>query len=149
MTIYLNFVEVGSSLVSSAGLVSLSGAGFNAPWLALFASGAAAPYAVKHTTTVSDVSSALGATPAVGDTVELVAWLNADGSVQIGQALNGAVATTSGVPGVLALASAWSAARLYVGSLGSTVTGGTRFIDAIGTAGSFTLAEMQAVPGPA
>jgi hypothetical protein len=42
--------------------------------------------------------------------------LNADGSVQCDQSINGGAITSSSTSGVLALASAWNTQRMWLGS---------------------------------
>lgn len=69
-------------------------------------------YNAVHSTVTSGLASA---TPAFGDTVELRGILNADGSVQLGQSINGAAETVTTASAALPFVG-WSGTTLYFNS---------------------------------
>ncbi len=82
-------------------------------------------YSVVHNNGSASVASTLVAKPKSGDIVRLRWSLNANGSVQIWQSINGAAETAGSVSAANALAGSWTIPWIFMGSLGITnVTGG-------------------------
>ena len=75
-------------------------------------------YRAFHDTGSNSVESQATLSPSLGDRVEVLATLNADGSVQMAGRTNGGTTTTASASSALALASAWSDAVLTVNATG-------------------------------
>ena len=91
----------------------------------------------------TDVLSDAAAYPAFGDTVEHRAVLSATGTVTLGQSINAATEAVAATSAALALISAWTQQRIWIGSyyaLGPANVGITHVCVALGTK---TLAEMR------
>lgn len=143
MTAYAKFVESGTVLGGSV-LFQVSDAPGNVPIFRGLAS--AGTYEAQHITAVSSVTSQLGVAPAIGDTVEIVARLFGDGSVDITQSINGGAPVAAAQTVALAMATAWSGQLLWLNSAGTA--GGYGFIALQSfkiVAGARSLAEMRAL----
>ena len=148
MTVYVRFVELGSSDPGASGVVVFIGnAAGNAPGMdILFLSGGAG-YSVRHFNLVS-VSATLAVAPTTGDSVELLAHLNADGSVDLEQSINSAVSTKSATSGANALASRWSGQFLWFNSEGiSIAVGFAGYRNVVIHRGVQSLATMRRLAG--
>jgi len=84
----VDFLEVGASATSGSVLAALSDANGAAPSLAVTVN-ASGRYTVTHNNGLVSVLSAAQSTPAFLSRVRLLVWLFDDGSVQIGQSVNG------------------------------------------------------------
>lgn len=104
----LDFLEVGAVQVSGAVVAALTDSAGANPSVRVEAS-ATGRYQVTHHNGTSSVSSVATAAPSVGDRVRVVAWLYDDGSVQIGQGLNGGLTVLGPRSAALALPTAWGA----------------------------------------
>ncbi len=85
---------------------------------------------------------------AVGDLVEVVAWLNADGSVQGSASINSGAATSDSASSADALGTAWGAETIYLGTTSAAGTGALPVAHLLAlklTRGIKTLAEMRAM----
>lgn len=117
--LYLKFVEGGSVLTAgSAGGVGIGQAGASS--FGIFAAGGV--YTAQHVEG-SAVYSPAGSAPNIGDTVELLAILFADGSVQLRQSINGAVETAGTVSAPLAIGAAWTSQLIQLGGLANAYLG--------------------------
>src|SRR5690606_20775092 len=96
MTIYLRFIEVGTTIPSGASRVLLEiGAGGSPTRIWIGQHSTASRYSVSIDGTTGSASTVLSAGPAIGDRVELLGRLYGDGSVQIEQAINGGTPTVA------------------------------------------------------
>ena len=125
MTIYARLVERGT-IAAVARVMNISNPGGGTAELRIDVNSG---YRIRHRTADGDVNAQTGITPAIGDTVELVAQLNADGSVRMIQSLNGAAITTTAKSSALTLASAWSDQLLFVNSVDTAGVGFNEFPD--------------------
>lgn len=142
MTLYARFFEMGTILLTNARYLELSSSADVDPRLIVYMG---SPYiSVYHGNGTSSVSASQAVAPAVGDLVEIRAVLNADGSVFLGQSINGAAETVSGTSAALALASAWAANTLWVNSIGASLIGFAAFTQVKVQRGVQTLATMRA-----
>lgn len=120
MSLYADFVELGTSLVNATGLFAIiDAAGSGTPRLQVTSNGTNA-YTVQYSNgTATAIANGTLAT-STGDRVRLRAVLRLDGSVLIGTSINGgAENVVSSAAPAGGLASTWAAPRLYVGSKGS------------------------------
>lgn len=118
MQVYTRFIEGGTVNIAAGRMwhLGLTSAGTD-PRLYVYAPSGF--YGVAHDDGSTFVQSALSTAPSVGDVVELLATLFADGSVQIAQRINGGSVSTATASAATSLASAWAGApntRLYIGS---------------------------------
>lgn len=114
MWVYLKFIEVGSAAEDSGEGPFRIGLTTQTPKKFLrfdtFTSGTFR-YRFSHQDGVSGVSSNMASgTPAIGDTMELLGILNADGSVQIKHSINGAAEVAGSVSSAFALDPSWVSA---------------------------------------
>lgn len=136
-TFYAKFVERGTSFDNSARILEIGDGAANPRFVVYHSSGGV--YRAFHETPSNNVASVLAAGPSFGDTVELLAVLNADGSVQISQSLNGGAATTAAATAALLLRSAWVAAFLRINDSGTNAFQILRV-----AAGVKTMADLRA-----
>jgi hypothetical protein len=124
LTGYLKFIEGGTVQQANARVFGIMiGANVN-PQLYVYSTGGR--YTVLHHNGTGAVTSQAGAAPALGATVELRFLLNADGSVQIGQSINGAAEVVATASAANALAAAWVAsAVMHIGCLAGGAAAGT------------------------
>lgn len=141
-TAYVKFVERGTVLATGDGLLLIGSAtAASDPRYVVDSTGAY--YRVTHDNGVATSGATLGATPTAGDTVEIRAVLNANGTTIIGQSINSAAETTASSSATAAHGSAWAGTRVYVNSTGST-NKGTNEIRCVKIApGVKTMAEMR------
>lgn len=117
---YVKFVEQGTiAALGTKGTLSLGNTG-NDSLMLYEASGV---YAVQHAVGGVTVAAGMGAAPVFGDTVELLAVLFADGSVQLHQSLNAAAETVSAQSAALAFGTSWTTSVLKPDSRGSGTEG--------------------------
>lgn len=139
MTLYAKFVERGSARSStSRRVVEVSAAN---PLVLMGQTSGSGVYNITNIdATAGQVMSSAAAAPAYGDTVELRGLLNADGSVQLGQALNNGAEAVAAASAALSLAAAWGTAVLYVNG----PTAGFNAFQSVKVApGVRTLADMR------
>lgn len=141
-TYFVKFVELGTILVSSARVLETSNAG-TSPRFLIYAPTNYTPF---HNNGTATVVSGGPTPPSLGQTVELRAILYADGSVQIGQTVNGGTEVMSVASGPNALASAWSGQTLHLNTNSAGSSYGFAGFQAVKIAsGVKTLAEMRAL----
>jgi hypothetical protein len=129
MMVFSRHVEGGSAALGAGVIWASCSAAGAAPYLFVHTPGAGV-YRVVHTGTGAGVSASLAAGPAAGDTVDLLAVLNPNGSVELYQSINGAAVTSTTSGGSETLAAAWSGPALWLNSLGSgAAVGFNRFAD--------------------
>ena len=113
LSIYLRFQERGTINTASGDALHLGNSGFTGARLLLrVASGA---YRFFHNNGYSEVTATPGSSPTVGQWVELVLRLGANGAVSVVQSINGATATTTSDSAALTIAAAWGGTTLAVG----------------------------------
>lgn len=145
MTVYVRFVEMGTSLIANTVLWYIATSGGSNP--RLFLRTGAAGYAVSHVTLAGAVTATLAAFPSIGDTVEILTHLNSDGSLKLTQSINGAVVSETSTTAALMLAQAWSAQLLWVGSLGGSLGGFNAFRNLVFHRGVQSLETMRRLAG--
>lgn len=113
MTMYARFVDTGFSLISDGRVCSIGPATFVAPHVLIGV--LAGVYRIFHapvaTGTGVNSNTAVGT---VGDTVELVGQLYADGSVQLHRSYNSGAITSGTRSAAVGLAQAWGAQQLDI-----------------------------------
>jgi len=110
----LDLIEAGATGITNSVVAVLTDANGANPSLAV-SSNASARYTVTHHNGTASVTASAASTPAWGAWVRLFVVLNADGSVQIGQAVNGGAVVWSAVSAGLAPALQWGADPSTVG----------------------------------
>jgi hypothetical protein len=129
MMAYMRFVEQGTALLGGGAQVLVIGPQTNIILMFAINAISGGAYNVHHNPG-SDVNSMLAAAPALGDTVELLGILFADGSVQAVQSLNGAAVTFAAQSGAMALEAAWADPKtLGLNSIGSGFVGSNKFAE--------------------
>lgn len=141
-TLYLAFVERGGAALTNGTLVAVSASPFAAPSIRVYA---AVPglYGVEHRTASAAVQAMASETPGVGHLVELRALLYDDGSVQLGQSIDGAAEVLSAQSATLAKATAWSGATLWLASIGGSYEGLVGFRAITIAAGQRSLGDLR------
>ena len=124
MTFYTRFIESGTVLTASSRVFQISSSGGGQPRLILQSDGVR--YQLFHQSEGTNLAVETG--PAVGDLVELLSILNADGSVQLRQAINLGPIESSPLSGPEPLGGAWSAPTIFLNSAGTGAQGITRFL---------------------
>jgi len=146
---YARFVERGCGLATS-GFPRVLGIGdnnsANQNFLLLGNNGVG--YMAQHWGP-SIVSSTLAAVPAFGNVVELLGFLNTDGSVTIRQSLTGAADTVAATSPAQALTGAWAQNTLYIGSGPNGSTPGSTLISrfVVGLGAGTTVQQISDVRG--
>lgn len=131
MMAYIRFVEQGGALATSHTPMQVGGLAGSSPQFGIFANGSAG-YSVIHANGASAVSAGFFAAPNlpnVGQVVELIAILRADGSVLLLQSLDGGAVASSGYSGALSLASAWFDNKVVLNQNSTAYIGQSRFAD--------------------
>ncbi len=143
LTVYVKMIEAGSVRDAvDGGIVHIGGASAAGdPRFVLQAAGGF--YQANHDNGTTNPIATLAAAPSWGDTVELRAVLNADGSVDIGQSINSAAETTATDATTATLGAAWNDTQLYLGSLGTSGHGVNPIISVKVVSGVRTMAEMR------
>lgn len=106
---YARFIERGTATIGGAAVLRIGAAGTTNPLLLLYSAGF---YRVYHETGAGNRISTLAVAPVIGDLVELVFVLFADGSVSVSQSINGAAVTAAAQSAPLALGAAWGGSTL-------------------------------------
>lgn len=140
MTVYLRFVEDGS-IKGGPYLLSISNSVDATPSLLCFV--ASSVYKFRHNNGTSTVTVGAAAAPSIGDTVEFVGQIDANGAVKLIQSINGTAAETA-TSANLALAAAWSGPTIYINDRPQAdVTGFNDFVDIAMFAGVHSRADCQ------
>jgi hypothetical protein len=144
MTMYAKFVEQGSLLDgNNAPIMYVGKSDGSRPLVQLFAS--AGVYRAYHEELSGSSSISALAVPNIGDLVELRGVLNGDGTMILGQSINGSAEVVTGTSAApQALTSAWSAATIAIGSRGADRYGFYLAQIARIAGGAQSLATMQA-----
>ena len=146
MTFYARFIELGT-VITQVPLLHIGTAVLNAtPELRIDVSASA--YSIFFHNGTSSSRGTLAAAPSVGDVVELVGHLNADGSIQILQSVNGAATTETTLTAALAMPALWAPTTLlFINSVGTTVTGLNAFMNVVIYRGVHSLSRMRRFAG--
>lgn len=142
MTFYAKFIELGTAYAGgSARVMEISNAGANPRFLLYCPSN----YTIFHNNNVvATQTSQAGAPPALGNTVELRGVLFPDGSVQIGQAINGGAEVLGALSSPAALAPSWNTSVVNMNANGSGGNQGyAAYMKFLFASGVRSLAEMQ------
>jgi hypothetical protein len=147
-TVYLRFIERGALLHGTNGRTfSIGDPGSNGTFYVL-PSAAGGAYKVNHKNGGTTVDATAAASAAIGDVVELRAVLNANGSVYLGQSINGGAEAVTATSAVNALAAAWNALFFYLnGESGAAGFGAYSHVRVEN--GVRTLTQMRALAGVA
>ena len=153
MTVYVWFVEMGTIVSPVSGqptrrVIHIGKSDNTSPRLGINRDDTG-NYGIftNNGTGESDRTSVLSAAPSVGDVVELRGILNADGSIQLGQSVNGATETTSTTSAAAALPTAWSDVVLWLNSVGTTSEGFNAFRNVKIHRGVQSLTTMRRLAG--
>lgn len=141
-SVYVKFVE-GGTLLASGAVVNLSALVNANPQFLLWAQGGF--YQSRHHNGTTSVASTLAVAPAFGDTVELLARLFGDGSVDVTQSINGAASTSATQSAALALPAAWSGQLAILNAAGGGSVGFIALQSLKIVAGARSLSEMRAL----
>lgn len=118
MTLYTKFVERGTATAAGNRRIlqvgTITGSASDRDLQLRAVTGNVYQFIHENSDGSSPVSASAVALPAFGDTVELRAILNADGSVQLGQSINGAAEVTTTTSAAKALPATWSAQTLFL-----------------------------------
>lgn len=147
MTVYVRFVESGTFKITDARILQIGKSDDTTPSLILLEF--SGKYRFQHFTTISNVAADLGAAPALGDLVELLGQLKADGSLVLQQSLNGAAATEASTATTLTFAQTWSDTRLWLNSIGTSNVGFARFRNVRVARGVNTMDQMRRIANTA
>lgn len=140
MTLYLEFVQVGSMPAASASVCYLGNSGNTGARFWIDSTGSF--YRVQHHNGTAAVTSTLAAAPASGNRVAIRATLDSSGRVQIFQSINGAAETNGSLSGTNTLAAAWSDTRIYANSTGATNAAAVSWVRVRLAYGGLTAAQM-------
>lgn len=144
MTVYVRFVETGSAIAQpDYRVIACFGSG--GARLLIYSPQVIPRYSVLHSPAV--VFSSAAVTPAQGQLVELRAVLFGDGSVQLGQALDGGVEAIAARTAAGDFAEAWTGNILTVGHEASHSHGFAALRSLAAVKGVRSLAQMRAVAG--
>ncbi len=146
LTVYLRVIELGSALTkANTRLFTISNAAASIPSLMVISP--SGTYRLDHSTASGSVTATAGATPSIGDIVELACQLNPDGSVVIIQSINGGTATTSATSSALTMGTAWSEATIWLNSTGTSAIGYNAFMNIVIVRGVHSLDRMRRYAG--
>lgn len=128
MLAYVRFVESGSIKNTDSAIWDVTGATALNPRTLVYRT-SAGYRGYHHNGTTELQTDVLGTSPALGDTVELLFVLAADGSAQLIQSINGGAVTNTPATAANTLASAWGGTRLWLNSFPASHTGMNRFAE--------------------
>lgn len=142
MTVYVRFIEGGTRVTNPARLLTIGDASANQTYLTLYPNTGA--YEVFHYDGSTSVKSSIAPAPVVGDRVELLGILAANGSVTGQESVNAATAIVGTASAPQALRAQFGG-TLYVGYEYGSNHGFSSFRDIIILPGTKTLAECRAL----
>jgi len=147
LTMYVRFIELGTSQLVNARVAALDSVASNAPRL-YFDVDASGRYAFVHQnkTTATAIIDA-GNAPSMGDIVELIGHLNADGSTKIIQVLNSGAQVTKTDATTVTFATAWDGALIVFTAATGTPSPSHALLGGAVMRGVQTLATMRRVAG--
>lgn len=140
-SVYARFVERGAIVGKSSNILSNRGAA-STPNLRVEV-GSSGTYRVSHNNASTDVNGSSGATPIIGDVVEVRGTLFADGSTQAGIGINAGPESLGSRTGANELGAA-TVDRLYLGLTGTAPVPFTHVVIAEGVR---TMGEFRALAG--
>lgn len=145
MTGYLRFVESGNiALSNSEKLITIGGD--TVPRLLIQAIGGV--YNLRHQNGILNVASTMTTAPSVGQIVELVSQLNADGSVKLIQSIDAATEEEASASTAAVFSAKWNEALLYFNSESpSARIGFTAFRNVVFHRGVQSLTTMRRLAG--
>jgi hypothetical protein len=148
MTVYAHFIERAQpnwvNLGAAPRIAQVGSAASGTPALQLTKPAAGDTYLINHHNGTTNVTSSADVNPAFDNRIELRSILNADGSVQIGVAKDGAAESLGTASAANTLAAAWSSPTLVsLGCIGANGQGDIALRSLIIAAGVQTLATMQ------
>ena len=143
MTLYAEFIERGS-LAAGGAVLYVGNDGNTGARILIESTGT--QYRVTYTDgTTTRTSTLAGTAPVTGQRVEIRATASVTGAVQIAQRINGGTETQGPLSTGLTFPSAWSDARVYVGSRGNASASSLLVLRAVIAHGTPTMAELEAV----
>lgn len=145
MTVYVKFVERGTIHEATGTTVVNIGGSANETFIIQKGS---SNYRIRYANGSATRVSELSAAPSLGDSVELLATLTADGVAQIQQSIGGGAVTTSSAATAADLPAAWSSQRVALnGNSAGSLNGFNAFITGpVIARGVRTMDEMRAIP---
>lgn len=144
MTVYLKFIERGATDINASRLFHIGSATQSAdPRFLVFVNSGV--YSIAHDNGTTSISADLSTTPSVGDTVEIRAVLNANGSILVGQTIEGGTEELASDATVVTLQPAWAGPRIYINSGGSTGMGVSAFASVKVVRDVQTMADLRAL----
>lgn len=142
MTVYVKFEERGTISVSNQRVFHLGSSSVGAdPRVTVRSNGT--NYTVDHDNGTTTPTASLSAAPSIGQEVEIRMVLAADGSVTIGQSIDGAAETTASDTTTAVLGAAWAGQLVYLNSGGSGNRGFGGVLSFKIARGTKTMAEMR------
>jgi hypothetical protein len=124
MTVYLAFVEQGTVEGTAADkLFHLGHQTTETTDARFYVDTTGTYYRILHDNGTALPTATLSAAPSVGDPCEIRAVLNTDGSVLIGQSVNGAAETTASDATTATLQSTWAGPYLHLNGIGAANQG--------------------------
>jgi hypothetical protein len=114
MTLYINAVELGTSIIAGNPRLIQIGSAATGPHVEINTSGVR--YQAQHYNNTTTVTSLAAVAPAINDKFEQRLVLGSNGSVLDGQTINGGAEATVGPSGANALQPAWDALQYTINS---------------------------------
>lgn len=143
MTVYWKGVEGGSITSGTNGVVFIVGGTGAANPMFYVAENGAGKYNVVHHNGTASVLKAAAAAPSIGDTLELRAVLQSDGSVLLGQSISSGTEAVTAASSANTLNSAWASS--VITAIGASATGWHADQSLKVASGVQTLATMRAL----
>ena len=129
MTVYVRMREDDAvGLAGQPYILDITSAGNGSPRLELYRNATDGYTAIHNNGTVAVTSAVTPPSSPTYSVVELRIELHPDGSVRVGFAVDAGAETLGAQSAGAALAAAWAAQRLYLGSAGGTAPGNARFL---------------------
>jgi hypothetical protein len=145
MTFYAHFIEAGSGVTSGSERILQIGDTSNGNPRLFISNAASNRYRLRWINAAgTGVGTAPVVSPSIGDVVELLCILNANGSVDNTTIINN-TATAAGTSSPLVLPDAWSDILLSINSVGTIAVGFNKFLNILILRGVQTLATMRRI----
>lgn len=145
LTAYLRFREQGTINIANARLIHLGNNSGTLTRIQIQSTGTF--YTFVHANESGSRQVTLAAAPVYGDMVEIRAVVNSNGSILLGQSINGAAETVTTTSGTLVFGPVWATAALWVNSISTAGVGFNAFRNIEIVAGVRTMQQMRVVAG--
>jgi len=144
MTVYVKFVEQGTRTTADARLFHLGHQTAVATDARFYVDSTGTQYRVVHDNSSAERTATVTGSPTAGQSVEILAQLEADGGVAIEMSIEGATATTASDGTANTLAAAWAGPYLHLNGVAAGNQGANDFRVVKIASGTRTLAQMRA-----